>query len=259
VRNWRYLVEVMSRTNRISASKYDFPWCFPLGEILKFHFRILTFPSICAAISQSNPMWGLYFCEIWSYSMLNLQNVVLGIRLAWLQRYIWVIQLNLIIHIVEMIRCYLMSTAVLEYDWLEKLEAFGWSDVENESNQCGQVWFSLDDSLQEKFWNFIFAFSHFLACVMISTNRIMRKKVIFRRFGAFQFSLWNGGLRARLGWLQRYAWMIQLYSIIHTVEMLSCYSASTTGLKYDCFEKLEAFGWSDVENEANVSRRVWPF
>jgi hypothetical protein len=117
-----------------------FPWCFPSREILKFHFRSLTFSSICAAICQSNSMRGLYFWGIWSYSMLNLQNGDLGGKLAWLQRCVWVIQLSLIIHIAEMlsiveiIRFYLMSTTILKYDCFEKLEAFGWSDVENQSN-----------------------------------------------------------------------------------------------------------------------------
>jgi len=46
-------------------------------------------------------------------------------------------------------------------------------------------------------------------------------------------------------------WVIQLHSIIHTVEMIRYYLVSTTGLKYDCFEELEAFGWSDVENESS--------
>jgi hypothetical protein len=43
-----------------------FPWCFPSGEILKFHFRILTFPSVCYAISQPNDMQGGCFQKIWS-------------------------------------------------------------------------------------------------------------------------------------------------------------------------------------------------
>ena len=36
--------------------------------------------------------------------------------------------------------------------------------------------------------------------------------------------------------------VIQVHSIIHILELTSCYLASTTGLKYDCFEGLEAFG-----------------
>jgi hypothetical protein len=72
-------------------------------------------------------------------------------------------------------------------------------------------------------------------------------------------SLWNGGLGVRLAWLQRYVWVIQLSLIIHIVEMISYYLVSTAVLKYDCFEKLEVFGWNDVENEANVSLRFGPF
>jgi hypothetical protein len=162
-----------------------FPWCFPSEEILKFHFRILTFSSVCYAINRSNYMKEGYFQKIWSYLVISLWNDGLGARLAWLQRYVWVIQLHSIIHIVEMIRYYLVPTAVLKYDCFEKLEAFGWSDVENEAKYSGQVWFSLDVFLQKKFWIFIFAFSHFLACAMLSTNRIIYKVVVFRRFGAF--------------------------------------------------------------------------
>jgi hypothetical protein len=65
-KNWRHLVEVMSRTNRNTLARYDFPYRFPSEEILKFHFRILTFPSVCSYINQSNYMQGGYFQKIWS-------------------------------------------------------------------------------------------------------------------------------------------------------------------------------------------------
>jgi hypothetical protein len=121
---------------------------------------------------------------IWSFLVLSLWNDVLGIRLAWLQRYVWVNQLSLIIHIVEMISYYLLSITILNYDCFEKLEAFDWSDVENESKYSGQVWFSLNVSLQKKFWNFIFAFSHFLASALISANRILCEDCISGKVGA---------------------------------------------------------------------------
>jgi hypothetical protein len=83
VRNWRHLVEMMSSTNRISASKYDFPWCFPSEEILKIHFRILTFPSICSAFLPIEfyarivflgnlELFNVEFAKWWSWSTIGL-------------------------------------------------------------------------------------------------------------------------------------------------------------------------------------------
>ena len=47
-------------------ARYDFPLCFPSEEILKFHFRILTFPSVCYYFSQSNYMQSGCFQKNWS-------------------------------------------------------------------------------------------------------------------------------------------------------------------------------------------------
>jgi hypothetical protein len=48
------------RSELVRASMI-FAWCFPSGEILRFHFRSLTFSSVCSVIRQSNSMRGLYF------------------------------------------------------------------------------------------------------------------------------------------------------------------------------------------------------
>jgi hypothetical protein len=78
---------------------------------------------------------------------------------------------------------------------------------------------------------------------MPSANQIICKVVAFRRFGAISCSDcemmvlehdWPG-CRGMFR-------VIQLISIIHILELTSCYLASTTGLKYDCFEELEVFG-----------------
>jgi hypothetical protein len=56
-----------------------FPLMIPFRRNSENSFRILTFPSICATICQSNSMRRLYFWQIWSYSMLNWQNGDLGV------------------------------------------------------------------------------------------------------------------------------------------------------------------------------------
>jgi hypothetical protein len=76
-----------------------FPWCFPSGEILKFRFRVLTFPSACYDINQSNYMQSGCFEKIWSFLVISLWTGAIGARLAWLRRYVWVLQLDSLIHI----------------------------------------------------------------------------------------------------------------------------------------------------------------
>jgi len=242
----------MSRTNRVSVGRYDFPLCFPSEEILNFQFRILTFPSVYYAISQSNYMQSSCFQKIWSYFVFRLWNDGLGARLAWLSRYVS------------------SDSADFNYSHFRIDQLLFGVDYRTEIRliwRIGGIWLKWCWERSELVWvGMVFPLRfpseeilkfHFRILTFPSVYYAIRQSN-YMQSSCFQeiwsylvFRLWIDVSEVRLAWLQRYVWVIQFHSIIHIVEMIRYYLASTTVLKYDCCEELEAFGWNDVENEAN--------
>jgi hypothetical protein len=105
---------------------------------------------------------------------------------------------------------HMQSTHCVEWSKRMLYRSNSWSE---------RVWvgmISLIVSLQKKFWNFIFAFSPFLASAMPYTNRILCKDCISGKFGAIQCWI------CKLVVLEECSpdcrgmfWVIQLQSIIH--------------------------------------------
>jgi hypothetical protein len=117
-----------------------------------------------------------------------------------------------------------------------KIGAIWSNDFENELNLivwC-EVWFFLIVDLQKKFWNFTFAFSHFLVCTMISTNRIICKVVISEDLEHFSSVCEMMVLAHDWPDCVRYFSVIQLHSIAHIVEMLHYYLLSIWGSTSEC-------------------------
>jgi hypothetical protein len=158
---------------------------FPFRRNSEISFRILTFPSVCYDISQSNYMQGGCFQKIWS------------VLVQFVKWWSWS-TIGLIAEV-----C-LRDSVAFNYSHCRNAQMLFAVDYSIEIRllwEIGGIWSKwgreriepvwpgmifLDVSLQEKFWNFIFAFSHSLASSLLYANRILHGDCISGKFGAIQ-------------------------------------------------------------------------